>query len=58
LDEAVKPSDLELHPWLVLPIVVEAFQKMVKESLLQGDPIPRIEFGPVFQPMDLKPLLL
>jgi hypothetical protein len=58
LNKTVKSPDLELHARLGLPVVVEAFQKMIKESLLQGDSIPRIEFGPVFQPVDLKPFLL
>ena len=31
---------------------------MVKEPLLQRDSIPGVEFSPVFQPVDLKPLLL
>jgi hypothetical protein len=51
-------ADVELHPRLLVPAVLLAFEKIAEESLLQVDAIVRVVVRPVLDPVHLEPLLL
>src|SRR5919202_1279220 len=56
-DERIDVADLEPHPRLFLPAVVDAFEEMVKETLLPRPPVVRVEVDPMLQAVNLQPLL-
>ena len=57
-DEAIDVAYLQLHARLLRPAVVEVFEKVVEEALLQLDAVVGVEMGPMLEAMRLQPFVL
>jgi hypothetical protein len=50
-------TNVELHPRLLVPAVVLAFEEMAEEFLLKGDAVVGVVVRPMLDAVNLKPLL-
>ena len=58
LDELIDMTYLKLDTGLFRPAVVDAFQEVIEEALLEQPPVVGVEMGPMLDSVYLEPFLL